>query len=118
MHFSLVGACFLLAATLGQASPVEPQPRNVSNDLFWLSKRCCILCDNPYARCGEKDKREPVDSLGEALFGPVKRDEAAPSGLIKRCCILCDNPHVRCGSNDKREAVNTLEEALFGAYQQ
>ncbi|KAB2573624.1 hypothetical protein DBV05_g7710 [Lasiodiplodia theobromae] len=177
MHFSIVGACFLLAATLGQASPIEPQSPNVSNDLFWLSKRCCILCDNPYARCGSndkreaveseddalfgptkrccincdnrdllckrdevpatwpakrccilcdnpyarcggKDKREPVDSLDEALFGPVKRDEAAPSGLTKRCCILCDNPHVRCGSNDKREAVNTLEEALFGADQQ
>lgn len=33
MHFSFVGACFLLAATLGQASPVEPQSRNVSNDV-------------------------------------------------------------------------------------
>lgn len=34
----------------------------------WPAKRCCILCENPYARCGSKDKREAVGTLEEALF--------------------------------------------------
>lgn len=34
----------------------------------WPAKRCCILCDNPYAQCRSMDKREAVETLEDALF--------------------------------------------------
>ncbi|KAF5012032.1 hypothetical protein FDECE_1891 [Fusarium decemcellulare] len=142
MKFS-VGILGLLALTLALASPGEAssglQARD-GHDFRWLSKRCCINCDNPYARCGSKDKREAVESEGEAVFGTEKRccincmnpcsncsgkgpggstchsskrSEGVSQWPSKRCCILCDNPYARRGAKDKREAVDTLQDALF-----
>ncbi|RAH39811.1 uncharacterized protein BO95DRAFT_519211 [Aspergillus brunneoviolaceus CBS 621.78] len=119
MRFSNDLALLSLAVLPAFASPVD------NNQRFSISKRCCILCDNPYARCGANDKREAVETEEEALFGPVakrccvncdvnrcKRDEEPVAWPAKRCCILCDNPYASCLTNDKREAVETLEEAV------
>ncbi|RMJ18088.1 hypothetical protein CDV36_002227 [Fusarium kuroshium] len=112
-----------------------------SQQFRWLSKRCCINCDNPYARCDGHGKREAVETEGEALFGNEKRccincmnpcincsgkgpggstchsnkrrDEGVSQWPAKRCCINCDNTYARCSVKDKREAVDTLEDALF-----
>ncbi|KAJ5095045.1 hypothetical protein N7532_007336 [Penicillium argentinense] len=120
MRISALAILFCtFAATL--ASPVSS-----SNDLASISKRCCILCDNLYARCGSNDKREAVETEEEALFGPTKRcclncdnpnvrykrDETLAQWPSKRCCILCDNSYARCGSNDKRDVVESLEDAV------
>ncbi|KAL0253282.1 hypothetical protein SLS55_010254 [Diplodia seriata] len=99
-------------------------------------KRFCILCDNPYARCGSNaaavEKREAVETEEEALFGPevlTKRccvdcdNNRCTRDVVpvrqwpeKRCCVNCDNPYARCvsGEKEKREAMGTLGEALFG----
>ncbi|OJI85314.1 hypothetical protein ASPTUDRAFT_41516 [Aspergillus tubingensis CBS 134.48] len=61
------------------ASPVG------SNQDSSIAKRCCILCDNPYARCGANDKREAVQTEEEVFQGPEKR-----------CCVNCDVN--RCGN--------------------
>ncbi|PYI34366.1 hypothetical protein BP00DRAFT_454713 [Aspergillus indologenus CBS 114.80] len=124
MRLSNVLALLSLAVLPAFASPVESNNQESS-----ISKRCCILCDNPYARCGANDKREAVETEEEALFGPVakrccvncdvnrcKRDEEPVAWPAKRCCILCDNPYANCLTNDKREAVETLEEAVVGEY--
>ncbi|RAH85839.1 hypothetical protein BO86DRAFT_437108 [Aspergillus japonicus CBS 114.51] len=124
MRLSNVLALLSLAVLPAFASPVESNNQEPS-----ISKRCCILCDNPYARCGANDKREAVETEAEALFGPVakrccvncdvnrcKRDEEPVAWPAKRCCILCDNPYASCLTNDKREAVETLEEAVMGEY--
>lgn len=50
-----------------------------------IAKRCCILCDNPYARCGANDKREAVQTEEEVFHGQAKR-----------CCVNCDVN--RCGN--------------------
>ncbi|KAE8378988.1 hypothetical protein BDV26DRAFT_291704 [Aspergillus bertholletiae] len=136
MRFSAVGILCSLLVLPSFASPVETRnPTSLaagpsSNNLTWISKRCCILCDNPYARCGANDKREAVETEEEALFGPekrccincdnpnarCKRHETPAQWPEKRCCILCDNPYARCGSKDaeKREVVDTLQEAIEG----
>ncbi|GKZ64006.1 hypothetical protein AnigIFM50267_000298 [Aspergillus niger] len=66
----------VLPATL--ASPIDNQESSIA-------KRCCILCDNPYARCGANDKREAVQTEEEVFHGQVKR-----------CCVNCDVN--RCGN--------------------
>ncbi|RSL83847.1 hypothetical protein BHE90_012758 [Fusarium euwallaceae] len=144
MKFYSVSLLGLLALTLVlAATPVNSDKLEARNehDFRWLSKRCCINCDNPYARCDGRSKREAVETEGEALFGNEKRccincmnpcancsgkgpggstchsnkrrDEGVSQWPAKRCCINCDNPYARCSVMDKREAVATLEDALF-----
>ncbi|PLB47376.1 hypothetical protein P170DRAFT_439054 [Aspergillus steynii IBT 23096] len=67
-------------------SIASPMPAPAENSAL-MSKRCCILCDNPYARCGSNDKREAFET-----------EEGAISGLGKRCSINSMNPAFRCGS--------------------
>lgn len=105
----------------------------------WLSKRCCINCDNPYAHCTSADKRKAVDTEGDAVLGiekrciingmnpcancsgvgpggstcqSKKRDEAFSQWPAKKCCTECDSPYARCSANDTREAVKSLDDAL------
>ncbi|KAK7696896.1 hypothetical protein SLS64_014100 [Diaporthe eres] len=137
-------ALFGLMALTTLAQPTESASANLQardlDDFRGLSKRCCINCDNPYATCNPNDKREAVETEGEAIFGTEKRccincmnpcsncsgkgpggstcgtkrrDEDHAEWPAKRCCILCDNPYAHCRYMDKREAVETLEDALF-----
>ncbi|KAJ5414674.1 hypothetical protein N7509_001301 [Penicillium cosmopolitanum] len=130
MHFSAIAILCSVFALSSTASPVVSSSVNFTNEvfekrqaveteyeaLFKTAKRCCINCDNPYARCGasENGKREAVETEQEALFGTVKRGDTAgaPQWPTKRCCILCDNRYARCSSSDKRDFVSTLEEAV------
>ncbi|KAH8759964.1 hypothetical protein F5883DRAFT_524874 [Diaporthe sp. PMI_573] len=143
MKFFSAAVLGLIASTT-LAQPAESISANLqardTDDFRWLSKRCCINCDNPYVTCNPNDKREAVETEGDALFGNEKRcciscmnpcincsgkgpggstcgtkrrDEDHTEWPAKRCCINCDNSYARCRSMDKREAVATLEDALF-----
>ncbi|KAI8151202.1 hypothetical protein K4K49_003026 [Colletotrichum sp. SAR 10_70] len=144
MKFFSAALLGLMTLTSALASPMEPASANLQardqNDFRWLSKRCCINCDNPYASCNPNDKREAVETEGDAIFGTEKRccincmnpcsncsgkgpggqtcgskrrDEGHAEWPAKRCCINCDNPYAQCRSMDRREAFGTLEDALF-----
>ncbi|KAJ0120969.1 hypothetical protein J7T55_015708 [Diaporthe amygdali] len=127
MKFFSAALLGLMALTAALANPTESTSTNLQardqDDFRWLSKRCCINCDNPYATCNPNDKREAVKTEGDAIFvvrvtggitcGTKRRNEDNAEWPAKRCCINCDNPYAQCRYMDKREAVETLEDALF-----
>ncbi|KAB8260956.1 hypothetical protein BDV32DRAFT_148830 [Aspergillus pseudonomiae] len=136
MHFSTIGILCSLLVLPSFASPVETRnPTSLAADTSgnesWIGKRCCILFDNPYARCGANDKREAVETEEEALFGPekrccilcnspnarCKRGETPAQWPEKRCCINYDNPYARCDGTSASggcQPVDTLEEPVEG----